>query len=356
MHNISLATSKITDKVRENVDACLNENRIGQGRFNLEFEEKATEYFDVKHAISVSSGSMADVVALAAIKIKNPGKTEVIVPALTFIAHTNSVIINGLKPVFVDVGFDYQIDVEQVKKKINSKTLAIFPVHLLGKSCDIEEIVKIANKKNVAVIEDCCEAFGGKIGKKRFGTFGDFGTFSFFPSHTITTGEGGMIITNDDELAELARSLRNHGRRSEEILEKFHFDHIGFNAKMSNILAAIGVAMIDEADSVIEKRKQNVQYLNKLFSDIWYAESPHCYPMMAIERWERNKEIIHLEENGIESRKLFSCIPTQEKAYDFLEYEEGKFPIAEKIGNLGYFLPIHQDLTEEDLDYMISKV
>lgn len=336
-NKIGLAHSTVNNKVRANVNACLDENRLGQGRFIKEFEDKVAEFIGVKHAIAVSSGSMADIVALATLKAQHPDKDEVIVPALTFIAQTNAVLINGLVPVFVDIGQDLQMDVNQIVGKINARTLAIFPVHLLGKKCNIESIRKIAAIYNVPVIEDCCEGFG-VWGQS------DMGTFSFFPSHTITTGEGGMIITNNYKHAELARKIMNHGRKGDSVLDKFHFDMLGFNGKMSNILASIGCAVIPEANSVIKKRQENVEMFNKLLSENWFAESPHGYPLFYKDSEERDSVLLKLNANGIEARKLFSCLPT-------VEYRlKGNYPIAESIGQRGLYVPVHQGLTKKDIE------
>lgn len=352
---ISLATSSITQKVRDNVNACLDENRIGQGRFNKQFEEDTAKYLGVKHAIVVNNGTMADMVAIGALKAKYPGKTEVIVPAYTFVAQTNAILMNGLTPVFVDVGDDYQIDVEQVESKITDKTLCIFAVHLFGKICDIAWLKNIADTHNIGLVEDCCEAFGAEIkvlGKA--GTFGDFGTFSFFPSHTITTGEGGMVITNNDELADLARQVSNHGRRSDNILEKFTFDVFGYNGKMSNVLAAIGCAILPTADEVVLKRRANVSKYNELLGKNWYASSPHCYPVRYETTEKRDEVLKRLWENGVEARKAFSSLPTQEKVYEHLGYKLGDFPQAEYFGEHVLFTPIHQGLTEEDIKKICS--
>jgi len=329
---ISLAYSLITNEVRKNVNTCLDENRLSQGGFIKEFEDKVAKYIGAKHAMAVCNGTMADIVALAALRQRNPFKTEVIVPALTFVAQTNSVLINGLTPVFVDIGEDLQIDINKIKEKITRNTLAIFPVHLLGKECNIEAIKQF----NLPVIEDCCEAFG--VWEKS-----EFGTYSFFPSHTITTGEGGMIITNDDLLAEFARKIMNHGRRSDNILEKFHFDFLGYNGKMSNVLASIGSALMPLADEIIEQRKRNVEIYNQIIGGDWYAVSPHAYPYFYRNSKLRDETLIRLEENGIEARKLFSCLPTKEYGL------KGDYPIAEEVGGNGLFLPIHQGLTLEDI-------
>ena len=322
---ISLASIHINNKVRANIRACLNEKRIGQGRFIKEFEQKVADYVGVKHAIAVCNGSMADIVELAVLKHLYPNRTEVIVPALTFIAQVNAVIINGLTPVFVDVGNDYQMK----RPEITDNTLCVMPANLLGKKCDITGNV---------ILEDSCEAFGIKPR--------DMGTYSFYPSHTITTGEGGMIVTDNDKYAELARIIKNHGRRGNDILNKFHFDIIGFNGKMSNISAAIGAAVMNDADDIIRKRKSNVALMNRLTGNEFYAESPHAYPILCD---NRDEMLLKLEKSGIEARKLFSCLPTQEKAYEYMGYELGDFPMAEDIGNRGLFVPIHQNLNEEDI-------
>jgi len=338
---ISLAHSTVNDKVRANVNSALDDNRLGQGRFIKEFEDAVAKFVGVKHAIAVSNGSMADMVALSALKAQRPEKTEVIVPALTFIAQTNSILINGLKPVFVDVGYDYQMSIADLQGKVNENTLAIFPAHLMGRKADMVSIKELARKFDTFVIEDACEGFGIFEGS-------DFGTFSFFPSHTITTGEGGMVITNNDLHAEFARKVSNHGRKSDDILEKFHFDCFGFNGKMSNVLAAIGCAVVEDAGDVIRVRQSNVTLYNSLLERNWFAESPHGYPMLCKTTEERDAILIRLWENGVEARKFFSCLPTKEYKYG------GSYPNAEDIGARGLFLPAHQGLTEEDVQKIVS--
>ena len=344
--NISLAHSQCSKEIRDNVNSCLDDNRIGQGRFNKQFEEDCAKYLGVKHAISVSSGSMADIVALSALKTKYPLKTEVIVPAYTFVAQTNAILINGLTPVFIDVKEDFQINIDEIK--ITNKTLCIFGVHLFGKNCNISRLLKF----NVPVIEDTCEGFGGDFEGKKLGTFGDFGTYSFFPSHTITTGEGGMVVTNNDELALLARQISNHGRRSDNIMEKFKFDVFGFNGKMSNVLASIGCAILPTANGVVDKRRYNVELFNKYLGNNWFASSPHCYPIMCKNEKERDALLQKLWANGIECRKAFSCLPTQEKVYEYMGYKVGDFPIAESLGRNALYVPVHQGLLDSDIKFI----
>lgn len=340
---IYLGISEITDKVKKNIEECLKSGMIGSGNFVERFEKAVAKYVGVKHAIAVCNGSMADIVALAVLKTLHPDKTEVIVTALTFIAQTNAILINGLKPVFIDVKYNYHIDPIDVKNAITDKTLAVMPVHLLGKvNPDTDKIKKIADKNGICMLEDCCEAFGVKPK--------EIGTYSFYPSHTITTGEGGMIVTDNDEYAELARRIRNHGRIEGGVLNKFHFDTFGFNGKMSNLTAAIGSALVEKTDEIIRKRKDNVKEYNYLLNREWYAESPHCYPFMYDDGEKRDAMLLKLEKNGIEARKIFSCLPTQERVYQYMDfYEKGYFPIAEMIGEGGLYLPVHQGLTNKDI-------
>lgn len=357
---ISLATSNITDEVKKNVNACLDENRIGQGRFNKEFEQGVANYMGAKHAIVVNNGTMADMVALGALKAKYPNKTKVIVPAYTFVAQTNSILMNGLIPVFVDVDDDYQMNVDQVENVLKESAddiLCIFAVHLFGKSANISKLTALSILYKVGLIEDCCEAFGGlnNANSRKLGTIGDFGTYSFFPSHTITTGEGGMIVTNNDELAAFARQVSNHGRRGDSIFDKFHFDVFGYNGKMSNVLAAIGCAILPTADEVVSKRRANVARYNEFLGKDWYASSPHCYPVRYNSIEERDTVLKRLEDNNVEARKAFSSLPTQEKVYAHMGYKLGDFPMAEKFGDTVLFVPVHQDLTAEDVTF-ISKL
>lgn len=338
---ITLGTSLTTPRMIANVSACLNKNELGRGEFIAKFEHKAAEYTGMKYGIATCNGSMADIVALAALKNLNPSATEVIVPSLTFVAHVNSVVFNGLIPVFVDVDYDYQISVPEIEKAVSSKTLAIMPAHLLGKKCKIERIMRIAKRHYLPVMEDSCEAFGIKPQQT--------GTYSFYPSHVITTGEGGMIVTNDDKLAGLSRKLRNHGRKSDNIPDKFHFDILGFNGKMNNVTASIGEAAIEKADEIIERRRRNVETLNEATGQDWYAESPHCYPMMLDSEEERDEKLKRLEKEGIEGRKIFSSLPTQEMLYKNENYRLVGCRRAEIIGKRGLYVPCHQNLTDKQI-------
>lgn len=361
---IRLGTVNITERSKELMKEALEKGEIGSGGSSIgAFEAELAKWLGVKHAISASSGTMADACALAAAKcLAGGGKDEVIVPALTFIAQINAVWYNHLKPVFVDADWDFNISVEQIERKITKKTLAIMPTHLLGRPARMDEIMAMAKARGAFVIEDACEALGSRYRGAKAGAIGDMGCFSFFVSHSIATGEGGAVVTNNDDLAEMARSLRNHGRQSDHFHEKFLFPRIGFSAKMNSMEAIIGLGVIPELDKYVDARRQNLLILNDLTGNPWMVERgdeyivPHSYPLMAKSNEDRQRLLIDLpQKHGIESRQLFYSIPTQCEAYAFLGERPGSYPVAETVGERGFYVPCHQNVAYEELKH-IAKV
>ncbi len=341
---IRLSHVSISPETAEKVKLLVLAGKIGQSEIIQEFEEAFARWLGVKHCVAVSSGTMADTIALAVLKHLNPGKTDVVVPALTFIAQVNAISYNGLNPIFVDVDADYSMNHVSVRRATNERTLCYYPVHLLGKPSNLNFLDKMP------IVEDSCEAMGSRKDGKKCGSIGDLGTFSFFPSHTITTGEGGMISTNNDEYAALARRLRNHGKLSQR---DFHFDVIGFNGKMTSLQAAIGLGMIKELDGIVEQRRYNYFRLGGKEDGGEYI-SPHAFPYICDSEEARDKKLARLTAEGIECRNLFSCIPTQEKAYEHLGYQPGDFPMAEFIGRRALYVPSHQGLDVEDMEKIKS--
>lgn len=354
---ITLGTVNISKKTKALLRDALEKGIIGQGNHIVQFEERLAKFLGVKHVITTANGTLADAVALAAIKNKDGGRRdEVIVPALTFIAQINAVYFNHLKPVFVDARYDYQINEEQIEKKINRNTLAIMPVHLLGRPAKMDKILELAKKYNLYVIEDACEALGSRYKNKPCGTIGDMGCFSFFVSHSITTGEGGAIATNNKYLAELSRSLRNHGRKSSNPGEHFIFPRIGFSAKMNSLEAIIGLGVIDDLASHVKNRHNNLAKLNEFIGKNLFSENkdeyivPHGYPFLVKFQKLRDKLLKELPQKfGIEARQIFCSIPTQCAAYKFLGEKIGDYPIAEDIGRHGLYVPCHQNLNDKEL-------
>lgn len=356
---INLGTVNITDETKDLMVKALNDGIISGGKYVRQFEEKLSKWLGVKRAIAVSSGTMADACALAAIRHYDGGKrNEIIVPALTFVAQINAIWCNHLKPVFVDVDKDFNIDVKRIEEKITDKTLAIMPTHLLGRPARMREIEELALQYNLFIVEDGCEALGSTYYGSNVGTIGDVGCFSFFVSHSITTGEGGMVVTDNEKIADLVSSLRNHGRKSDHYHEKFLFPHIGFSAKMNAMEAIIGLGIVPELDNYIEKRRNNGLVLNNLIKKSWLKEKshecivPHSFPVMVGSHEKRQKLLVDLpQQYGIEARQIFYSIPTQCEAYAFLGEKLGSYPVAEDIGLRGLYVPCHQNLSHDELEY-----
>lgn len=362
---ITLGTVSFTEETALYLDEIIKTQRVGQGEFIKKFEIALQNFFGVKHAIAVANGTAADAIALAACKYKHPSeKNEVILPAMTFIAQANAILEAGLKPIFVDVDSDYQVNTEQMESKINDKTLALMPVHLFGKPANMHQIMALAKKYDLPVIEDTCDAVGSELDGKYVGTFGTAGCLSFYVSHTISGGEGGAILTDDDKIAELARSLRNHGKSSNDLFGMFTFNVVGFSAKMNEMEAAVGLGAIHVVNQTVERRRHILTYLNQeLNGQFMEGESqkivPHCFPILLRDKAARDAAMKELDAANIEVRPSYPCLPTQTKAYAFLGHRLGDFPMAEEFGDRGLYVPSHQNITDEELVYLkehLSKV
>lgn len=251
-------------KLMSLIEEVLDSGFLLQGRYVAQFEQRVADYLGVKHAIAVSSGTAALHLSLIALGIGLGD--EVIVPAYTFPATANVVELIGAKPVLVDVDLEtYNIQLEQIERAISTNTKAIIPVHLFGNPVDMGPIMEIAKKHNVWVIEDAAGALGSTYKSQKCGTIGHLGCFSFHPRKIVTTGEGGMVVTNDDDIAEQVRSLRNHGMKV--IREKVDFIAAGFNYRMNELEAVLGIIQIEEIQKVISERQRLAElYMNALTS------------------------------------------------------------------------------------------
>lgn len=253
MNKIPIYKPSITGNEKKYVNECLDSTWISsKGKFVNEFEARFCEYTNVKYATTVSNGTVALHLALLALGIGSGD--EVIVPTLTYIASVNAIAYTGAIPVFADSREDtWQVDPEDVRRKITSKTRAIMAVHLYGHPCDMDKIMTIAKEHGLFVIEDCAEAFGTLYKGKHVGSFSDISTYSFFGNKTITTGEGGIVVTNDETLFDRAVHFKGQGLAKHR--EYWH-DVIGYNYRMTNICAAIGLAQLEQAKEFIEKKRQ----------------------------------------------------------------------------------------------------
>jgi len=336
---------------KKNVLECLDSTWISsKGKFIQQFEVNFSKFTGIKNSVAVSNGTVALHIALLALGI---GKNdEVIVPTFTYIASVNAIQYTGAKPVFVDSDKDtWQIDTKKIEEKISEKTKAIMAVHIYGHPCDMDELLRITNKYNLFLVEDCAEAIGSYYNDKHMGSFGHISTFSFFGNKAITTGEGGMVCTNDDNLADLSIRLKGQGLAKNQ---EYYHDIIGFNYRMTNICAAIGCAQLERIDQILTDKIRVAQtYIEKLKGlPIEYHKKTgkvkHSYWMFTIlasSENERTKLRSYLKENGIETRPSFHPVHTM-PMYLTNEY----FPVAENLGSRGINLPSYPDLNENDVD------
>ena len=332
------------------IDAVKSGWISSKGKYIKEFEEKFAGYCGVKYGISTSNGTVSLHLALKALGIKKDD--EVIVPTLTFIATANAVAYCNAKPVFVDSDPNYWcMDPEKIEEKITENTKAIIPVHLYGHPCDMGAIMEIARDHDLYVIEDAAEAHGAEYKGKKVGSFGDINCFSFYANKIITTGEGGMCLTDNDELEERMRVLRDHGMN---LNKKYWHDVVGFNYRMTNMQAALGVAQLEKIEKIIEIKRGNAEYYNYLLKGVngitlpveekWARNVYWMYSVLIDHRTNRDDLMKKLEQEGIDTRPLFYPI------HEMPPYLGGVFPIAEVISKMGMSLPSSPNLMLSEIE------
>lgn len=365
--NIQLAVPDIDDEEIKLVAEVLKSGWLAHGPKNKEFEEIFAQYIGTKYAVSLNSCTSALHLAIQAQGIKG----EVIIPSFTFVASANAVVTAGAKPVFVDIDYDTcNINTEKIKRLITGKTEAIMPVHFAGQSCKMDEITEIANKHDIKIIEDSAETLGGTFKDKKTGSFGT-GCFSFYPTKNITTGEGGMVTTNDGKLAERIRSLRAHGitttaferlRENEPWLRAA--EYAGYNYRLCDILAAIGLVQMKKLEKMNSLRREHANYLDKNLSTIEKIDLPvesknckHVYQMYTIklkEGCDRTKFISELRKKGIGASVHFDPPVHKQPFYKNLAHED--LTITEEVSRSIVTLPIYPKLTKAELDYMVDTI
>ncbi len=361
---IKFGDLEIGDIAKDRINKALKKNWVTEGANTKEFEEKIAKQFGYKHAIATSSGTDACIASLASLyEFGAKRGDEVIVPATTFCATANAVLAAGFTPKFVDIEIEtLNINPNKIEEEITDKTVAIMPVHLMGKPAEMDTILKIAKNHNLRVIEDCCEAHGAKYKDKYIGTIGDMGAFSFYVAHVVICGEGGVVVTNDDNIAEVVRSVKTHGRPTGSIY--FDFQRFGLNLRMNDLTAAIGIEGMVHFEETFNKRKDNMNALLDRTKDleeyVYFSKeedyetiSPHAFPIVLKDpKYNYSKFYKYLESKDIQCKTLFACLPTQHKAFEFLGYKYGDFPNAEYIGENGLHFGVHQHLKKEDLTYI----
>lgn len=353
---IRIASPVIDEEEIKAVEEVLKSGILAQGPKVKEFEEKIAEYVGVKHAIATSSGTTALHTALLAIGIKR--EDEVITTPFTFVATANSILYCGAKPVFVDVDErTFNIDPTKFEEKITKRTKAVLPVHLYGQPADVKGLLKICKEHNLFLIEDAAQALGAEFESKKVGSFGNCGIFSFYPTKNITTGEGGMIVTNDEEIAERCRKIRNHGE-----YQRYFVDFLGYNYRMTEIAAAIGLAQFGKLEKFIKKRIRNAKFLTKHLRNIKEIEVPfvaknvrHVFNQYTIKAEERDKLKEFLEKKGIQTSIYYPRPIHKQILYQKIGYKDF-LPIAESLSMKVLSLPIHPKLKKEELRFIVDSI
>jgi perosamine synthetase len=358
MITIPVYAPDLTGNEKKYVNECLDSTWISsKGEFIGRFEKSFCDFTASKYSSTCSNGTVAIHLALVALGI-GPDD-EVIVPTLTYIASVNAIAYTGAKPIFVDSAADtWQISVEDVRAKITSRTRAIMAVHLYGQPCDLPTLRALADEHQIFLIEDCAEAFGSYIGAQHVGNFGHIATYSFFGNKTITTGEGGMVVTNDNTLHDRVVHYKGQGLAKHR---QYWHDVIGYNYRMTNICAAIGLAQIERASLFLEKKRVLAQnYANALEKlGLGYLQeipgttnSYWMFAMLVSDASEREPLRQALENAGIETRPVFYPVHTMPMYSTRFQH----FPIAEDIGWRGINLPSSPNLTIEKQKFIIEKL
>jgi len=352
---IPIAKPSISEEEIEAVKSVMLSGNIAHSKKVDEFESQFAEYIGTKYAIATSNGTTALHIALLANGI---GKgSEVITTSFTFVATANSVLFTGAKPVFVDIDCDsFNIDPSLIEDKVTNKTKAIMPVHLYGQAAEIKAIKDICEDNNLILIEDAAQAHGAKYDGKKVGSFGT-GCFSFYPTKNMTTSEGGMITTNDKLVYEKAKKLRNHGQE-----KRYYYDALGFNFRMTDICAAIGLCQLKKLDKFNDLRRKNAEFLTKKLSKLNYLKCPKTYPnkehvfhqyTLRIKDGRREELIKVLEQAGIGYGIYYPLPLHKQPLYIELGYKD-KLPKTEKVAEEVISIPVHPLLKKEDLEYIVS--
>ncbi len=350
LERIPVYRPDLSGNERRYVLSCIDSTWISSlGAFIERFEAAIAEATGAHHAISVCNGTVALHLALHCLDI-GPGD-EVIVPSFTYIASVNTIAQTGATPVFAESrAGDWLLDPADVERRITPRTRAILPVHLYGAACDMAALGAIAQRHGLRVIEDCAEALGTTIEGRHVGTFGDIGTFSFFGNKTVTTGEGGMVIAADDALAQRLRMTKGQGQ---SLTRRYWHEMLGFNYRMTNIAAAIGLGQIERLDAVLARKRAIAGEYRRLLSalpvtfqlpDKAVHSSEWLMSVLLPEAADRERLMADMADAGIDTRPVFYC------AHMMPMYAKGeRFPVAENIAARGISLPSYPQLSADDL-------
>lgn len=352
---IPIAKPLIGEEEKQAVMEVLNSGMIAQGPRVKAFEEAFARMCGVKHAIATTSGTTALHAALLASGIGEGD--EVITSPFTFIASGNSILYTGARPVFVDIDpATFNINPELIEAAVTPRTRAILPIHLFGLSCDMNPIMEIANRHSLVVIEDACQSHGATYHGRRVGSFG-MGVFSFYPTKNMTSAEGGMITTNGDELDEKSRAIRQHGMR-----RRYYHDELGFNFRMTDVHAAIGLEQLKKLEMFNLKRQENAAYLSSHLKGVITPVEPegyeHVYHQYTVRVPDGRRDGLRtfLQEKGIGS-EVYYPVPIHQQTFYMQELGyHVSMPESERAAREVLSLPVHPALSQADLETIACAV
>ena len=377
MEPINVVQTQLDSKEFNATVEVLKSGHIAEGSKTKEFEEAFAKYTGAKHAIFVTNGTIALHLALEALDI--PPGSEILTTAFTFIASSNSAMFIGAIPKFIDIDpKSFDIDPNKIEAAITDKTKAIMPVHIFGMPSNMPKIMEIAKKHDLLVIEDAAQAHGGKINNKHVGTFGDIGCFSFYATKNMISGEGGMIITDNDELASKCRSIKNHGRAADSFGGYAHF-RIGYNFRAPDFVAAVALEQLKKLPMFLEKRTNNEkEYYETLIEySFQFQEIPPnfthanyiCAPYLKTNKITPVDIIAKLKTLNINSRTIYATPTYNQPAYKniqqwrwakagikYPDYTNVHLPITEKIATQHFEIPVHPGITDEQRAYVIDSL
>ena len=381
---IGVGTSSVTADDEARVVAVLRSGRISPGPMTADFEQRFAALHERRHAAMCNSGTGALQLALQALKERDGWSdgAEVIVPAMTFVATVNIVLYNGLTPVLVDIDpVTYNMDPVALETAVTDRTVAVIPVHLFGQPADMTSIMRTANARGLRVVEDSCETVGVRHAGKMVGSFGDFGCFSTYMAHLVTTGVGGLALTDDEENATRFRSLMNHGRNprylridddqglsDDELLEvvfsRYDFVSLGQSYRATEMEAALGIGQLDRLSESLARRREIAERLSSALDhpDLQLPRvadgNEHAfmmYPILCRRPGLRDRLVVGLERSGIETRFLLPILGQRCYA-GVLDHRAGQFPVAEDALENGFYIGCHPGMTDEDVDYIAGIV
>lgn len=360
---IGLSSPDITQAEIDAVVDVLRSGRLSLGPRVEEFEDAVRDYCGTKHAVAVSSGTTGLHLLVRAIGLQ--AGDEVITTPFSFVASSNCVLFEGGKPVFVDIDpLTWNIDVTRIEAKISPRTRALLPVDVFGVVAPMDALRALAQRRRLRIIEDSCEALGATYKGRRAGSLGDAGVFGFYPNKQITTGEGGMIVTDDDDIARLCRSMRNQGRDGMAWLSH---ERLGYNYRLSDVNCALGVVQMRRIGEILARRAQVAE---------WYARRLSDEPRVSMQRvpsecgisWfvfvvklddryseeQRNALIHRLREQGIGCSNYFAPIHLQAYFRERFGCKPGDFPVCESVAARTVALPFHAKLSESEVDHVCA--